>query len=648
MSENAKIGVFICDCGGDVSRTLSVGALVADAWRLPGVVWAGRGERWCLPGESARMRSIVVEENLSHILIAGCSPRTHLALFQRGLGNAIENPTRLGMLNIRDLCARPHMQDAPEANFQACAQIEMAVAELAARPLASPRTAITAPSVAIIGGGIAGMTAARAVADAGIPVTLVESSAELGALEGIGAVERVAAIAARENIKVLTNAQVVGVGGTVGHYVLTLNSGETITAGAIILATGAHGGVPSPTRDSTIYHYAFLLCDSAPGQAQGCSRTCCLAAVRQAIEIKRASPESQVTVLFRELYTAGGAYDDEFFRARQSGIRFIRYPDASMPLAFDGEIITFDELIGQTVCVPCDELITPEPMRAHPETAKLARMLHLTVDGKGFVPDVRMRLRPENRVDRGIYVCGAAHYPCTHERAMFEAHVAAARAIQHLGRGQITNSAPTASVDPLLCNGCGDCRRVCPFDAVTFTPNDGIGKIAAIDSLLCTGCGNCVSACPVKAATVNSDTEAQVEQQIRAALAGPPPHVLILACEWSGYAAAEMAGARGLQYSANVRILRLRCTGRLHPGVVLKALELGAEGVLVLGCAAGVCHYERGSEHAESALDRSMALAHLMGFGNRIAFKWVPPDDGEQFVQAVQDFLRATKVFYGP
>jgi coenzyme F420-reducing hydrogenase delta subunit len=118
---------------------------------------------------------------------------------------------------------------------------------------------------------------------------------------------------------------------------------------------------------------------------------------------------------------------------------------------------------------------------------------------------------------------------------------------------------------------------------------------------------------------------------------------LLFACEWSGYSAAEIAGARGLEYSADTRIIRVNCTGRMQPGLLLKALEMGAAGVMVLGCAPGACHYEHGNERAAEVFEQTSALGNLMGLANRLALKWIPPDDGEEFARTVNDFVGNVK-----
>jgi F420-non-reducing hydrogenase iron-sulfur subunit len=125
---------------------------------------------------------------------------------------------------------------------------------------------------------------------------------------------------------------------------------------------------------------------------------------------------------------------------------------------------------------------------------------------------------------------------------------------------------------------------------------------------------------------------------------GRQPRVLIFACEWSGYAAAELAGAQKLTYPPNVRMIRLDCSGRLQPGLILKAFEMGAGGVLVLGCEPKLCHYERGNERAAAAYAQVEAVTGLLGLPpTRLKLAWTPPDDGPAFAELVTKFVKGVE-----
>ena len=647
LGDESRIGVFVCECGDKIAGLLDVPAHTQLVSELPGVAWAGHTGYWCSPSGLERMKAIVTEQQLDRVVIAGCAPRTHEGHFHRALDGNI-NPTLISMMNLRDLCARPHQADSVAATEKAGDLVAMAVADLAAHTAGQARIVHITRHAAVIGGGIAGMTAALAISDAGIPVTLVERDSSLGGSalrwpddQEIAdlAAGRVAAIRARPNVQVLTGTRVVSVGGSVGRYQVTCSDRQMVEAGAIVVATGGRPNHPFSTLNSptSLSSYVFVLCDVTPEGQQTCSHACCPAAFRQAAQIKRRSPESRVAILFRELYTAGGAYDELVWEAQRQGVEFVRYPAGQRPQVTDGEIVTHDELTGREVHVPCELLIDAAPMTPQLDAADLAALLRLPVDASGFMADIRTRLRPSDRIERGIYVCGAAHFPCDAQRAMFEAYSVAARAVHHIQRERITNWATAATIDPKRCNGCGDCVRVCPFMAITLQPCQGDIGLAMIDPLLCTGCGNCVSVCPVKAAQVALATDEQIEAQVRMALRGR--NHLVFACEWSGYSAAEIAGAQGLPYPASTRVIRLNCTGRLQPGLILKALEMGAAGVMVLGCAPGLCHYEQGNERCAAAFEQANGLAQLLALDDRLKLEWIPPDDGARFAQVVADFV---------
>jgi len=117
------------------------------------------------------------------------------------------------------------------------------------------------------------------------------------------------------------------------------------------------------------------------------------------------------------------------------------------------------------------------------------------------------------------------------------------------------------------------------------------------------------------------------------------PRVVVFICNWGAYSALETAGSKRLAYPANVYPIRVMCLGRLHTGLILKAFELGADGVLLLGCPPGECHYQFGNQRAEELFQQTKAIAHLLGIGDeRLKLDWVGAGEGEAFVQKVTEF----------
>jgi heterodisulfide reductase subunit A len=274
----------------------------------------------------------------------------------------------------------------------------------------------------------------------------------------------------------------------------------------------------------------------------------------------------------------------------------------------------------------------------------VAHTLDIAQDENGFFPEVRYRLRPQNYVERGIYVCGAAHYPAGWAEAEFQAASAAFNALRYLRSGTITSQAPVAVVDEKLCSGCGNCVETCSFGAISMHRREGVLDLSQIDPLLCTGCGNCVVACPVKAISQPINSDLQMLGQIDAALANASqdgrPRILVFGCEWSSHAAAELAGANKLSYPVEVRLIRVGCSARFDPTHVLWAFFSGADGVFLGACPPGDCHYVNGNRYAQERINTLRGLLAKSGFDpRRLRLEWITPDDAHDFVGKITDFV---------
>jgi len=118
------------------------------------------------------------------------------------------------------------------------------------------------------------------------------------------------------------------------------------------------------------------------------------------------------------------------------------------------------------------------------------------------------------------------------------------------------------------------------------------------------------------------------------------PRVVAFACNWCSYPAADAAGINKMQYPPNARIIRVMCAGRVHPAFVLKALQLGADGVLVSGCHFADCHYLFGARRAAEQFEKAAELVHLLGLEEeRVRFEQISAAEAPKFVQVMHDFV---------
>lgn len=122
------------------------------------------------------------------------------------------------------------------------------------------------------------------------------------------------------------------------------------------------------------------------------------------------------------------------------------------------------------------------------------------------------------------------------------------------------------------------------------------------------------------------------------------PKILAFCCNWCSYAGADLAGVSRLQYPPNIRIIRVMCSGRVEPEFVVKALSSGADGVLVLGCHIGDCHYMYGNHRTKK---RMAILEKILGYlgidPRRMRLEWISAAEGARFAEVVTEFTKEMK-----
>ena len=122
------------------------------------------------------------------------------------------------------------------------------------------------------------------------------------------------------------------------------------------------------------------------------------------------------------------------------------------------------------------------------------------------------------------------------------------------------------------------------------------------------------------------------------------PLIVSFCCSWCSYAGADLAGVSRLQYPPNIRIVRVMCSGMVHPNLVIDALTKGADGVLICGCHPGDCHYEEGNLKAEKRAEAIILMLEDFGLEEaRFRLEWVSASEGPKFAQVAREFTKKIK-----
>jgi len=181
LAEELRIGVFVCECGINISSTVDCDEVTEWATTLPDVVLSVKNRYTCSEPGQQEISKYISEENLNRVVVASCSPRMHEATFRRCCADAGLNPYLFEMANIREHCSWVH-SDRERATEKAKDTVKIAVAKARLlEPLQDIEIPVN-PAALVVGGGIAGMQASLDMADAGYQVYLVEKEPSIGGL----------------------------------------------------------------------------------------------------------------------------------------------------------------------------------------------------------------------------------------------------------------------------------------------------------------------------------------------------------------------------------------------------------------------------------------------------------------------------------
>ena len=547
-NEEPRIGVFVCHCGSNIARVVDVKAVAEYAKSFPEVVHAENNLYTCSTDSTKHIAEVVIEKGLNRVVVASCTPKTHEPLFRDTLKEAGLNKYLFEMANIRDQCSWVHAADHAESTEKARDLVRMAISRARYLEPIEEHSVPIVPRALVVGGGLAGMTAARSLANQGFETVLVEREEALGGnlrnlrytIDGDDPAacldENIRAVGDHPKIELLLNAQVTELAGHVGSFTTKINTPEgdkEVRHGALIVATGAeeykpteygYGTAPGILTQTELEEKiagedAFLddkksvvmiqCVGSREPDHNYCSRICCGEAVKNAIRIKRESPETEVTILYRDIRTYGH-HELHYQKARNLGVLFMLFDADRKPEveAKNGTLTVrlHEEVLDRDIEIGADVVALSAAIRPMPGSEKLAKTLKVNRNVDGFFLEAHLKLRPLDFATDGMYLCGIAHSPKLTNETIEQARGAAARAATILSKESLSIRGEVSVVEPERCVACLTCVRVCPYDV----PKINTEGVAEIEAAMCQGCGICASACPRKAIQLQHYKDEQV------------------------------------------------------------------------------------------------------------------------------------------
>jgi heterodisulfide reductase subunit A len=568
--EDCRIGVYICNCGTNIAKTIDVEAVQKYVSTLPHVVLAHSYKYMCSnPGQEMIVKDIK-ENNINRVVVAACSPNMHERTFRSALIKAGINQYLFEMANIREQCSWVH-DDNNEATEKAMDLTRAAIKRVELHEPLESMTVDMCPASLVIGGGIAGMTAALELADAGYMVHLVEKEDHLGGnLVRVDLTapylysahdlltERITRILNNKLVHLHLNSKVTNLTGFVGNFRATIQqqNGQAfekpneVQIGNVVVCTGykefdasrithyGYGKLPNvitsfelermiragriETKDGKIPKYvAIIHCVGSRSMEfhAYCSRVCCMTALKYVHEIKSANPQSYISDVYVDMHAFGKGHEDFYRRSSEAKTLFLMYEKNDRPVIRRGDpkddcemlIEVNERLSGEQIEIPADLIVLMVGMEAREDSGEVARLVNISQDKEGWFIESHPKLEPVATTTEGIFIAGTCVAPKDIPDTVAQARATAARILAKISKGKIEVDAVYSEVNEEICSGCRLCNKLCPFSAIEFNEEK---KHSHVISALCKACGVCVAACPSSALKGRHFTDAQLLAQI--------------------------------------------------------------------------------------------------------------------------------------
>ena len=567
MNDNQhKIGVYICNCGTNIAKVVDVEGVAQSLEKLDGVAVARSYKYMCSnPGQEMIVHDIQ-ELGLDRVVVAACSPRMHEPTFRKALETAGINPYYLEMANIREQCSWVH-DDPIEATEKAKALTRASVMRVRYHEPLEKRSVPMCHSTLVLGGGIAGMSAALELADAGQHVYIIEKDDHLG-----GNIARVDLTAPyldsakdllsemifrsthHPQITIMLNSELVELPGFIGNFNPKVKNDkgelEDLEVGAVIVCTGykefdasrikafGYGWLPDVitsfeleamirqgkivTKEGKVPQFISIIhCVGSRSEDYHpyCSRVCCMTALKFAHELKSALPNSYVNDLYIDMHAFGKGCEDFYRKSSEVKTMFLMYeknhPPRIRQAGPNDECGMFiwvkEQLSGEEIEIPADMVVLMVGMEPREDSEHVAHLVNISRDKDGWFIESHPKLDPVATTTDGVFIAGACQSPKDIPDSVAQARAASARILAKIARGEIWTDAVYAEIIEDRCSGCRVCNELCPYTAIEY---DKKTKRSKVIFALCKACGACVAACPSGAIKARHFTDQQIFAQI--------------------------------------------------------------------------------------------------------------------------------------
>lgn len=642
------------DSRGHMALAVCKGCGIGDCIRIDSLIQAAKEaaegihcmEHAALCSESGleQLHTMCRESRIDRLAIAACSPRIKSEQFRM-------DGLYVDRINLREQVAWVMEPENEDTQMLAEDQTRMVLAKLASISEVVPYVPDQVfPDVLVVGGGIAGLTAALKGAEAGYPMHLVERSNALGGYAGrvykmvpsLGdqvplQEPDVALLAERvqshKNIKVYLGASIDTIAGEPGRFAVTLQNKKraTLSVGSVVVATGwrpydtgkleylgygssrvvtleefeekVRGGVaekkPEKVYEKVPDRVLFVMCAGSRDEnhLSYCSSYCCSAALKQALYVREKNPDSQVYIIYKDIRTAG--FQEEFYKTVQADEAIFMTKGSIDTVADQGNAVQVeikDSLLGDKIRLETDLVVLATGMV--PNSTEDLRLQYRL--GMGL-PEIEYEFSdshficfPYETRRTGIYAAGTVRAPMDMESSQEDGAGAMMKAIQSIEcvkRGEAVHPRSGDLTYPELymdrCTDCKRCTEECPFGS--YDENEKGTPLP--NPARCRRCGICLGSCPERVIGFADFSINSVSAMIKSVHVPDEfeekPRVLVFVCENDAYPALDAAGVHHLGYSPFVRIIPVRCLGSINKVWISDALSHGYDGILQIGCKPG-------------------------------------------------------------